>query len=103
LQIVSGVPPSTRGVNRCAGRSQITGESSVLVHIGREINLCALIIQMPSSGAQRRGNKVRSIALVLVEGQRVGERRGIETGRDINAERGRGCRDGSAYDNVVRP
>src|SRR5262249_9260555 len=94
---------STRDINHSPGRSQITGEFSVLIHTGREINLRALIIQMSSCGAQRRGNKVRPIALVLVEVQRVGERRGVEIGRDINAEGRRGCRDGSAYVNAIRP
>src|SRR5439155_11405202 len=74
LEVVTSVPPATRGIDHSACCSEVPRKSAIVIYVRGEVDLGALIIDVSGSSSQRRGDKVRPIALVLVKIERIRER-----------------------------
>ena len=89
LQVVAGVPPASGGVDRFAGRREVAFEDAVAVDLRRREHARRLVVEVGRRRAQRRGDVLRPVALVLVERQRVGQRLFIQRGGRGDRERRR--------------
>ena len=101
FQIVARVPPSTFSIDSRARRHEAADNVVVIIKRRRRINRRLRIIEMSRGSAQRRRDKVRPVAFVLVEIKIVRQRRAVEILRRVDAERRRSARHTMAHGDGV--
>ena len=93
LQVVAGVEPAARDVDRTSGAVEVAVEDQVgaVLHPGPPVDPRVRVVQVGGLSVERSGDDVRTVALVAVEGHTGAQQRPEDVARSAHGEPRRAC------------
>ena len=101
FQVISRIPPTALRVDGLAVRNQTSNNVIVDVGPGLHVNRSVCVVEMPRRCAQRRRDKVRPVAFVLIKIKIIPQRRSVKIRRRIHRKTRRRRRNRPAHRNRI--